>query len=294
MGLKRLLRMERRADVGDAVLQAFQDSLLGGPAGHVDPTATASVETSIRALSSPYGLATVTGPAMITPAFLVDLARRLFTSGNAVYRIHVDDVGIYLVPASGFDVSGSSGLWVYELETPIPGQSRVARRRVAEDGVVHVHINAPATEPWRGRAPWQIASASAKTYAQIERSLGMDASPPSGMIMPQPDGASLNAIAQMKAALTTGKGGLTLVETTAHGFGQGVTSAPKQTGCKSGLERWYLSIILNFAPNRPRLSSRPTASLRPCFKATETPKENPAGRCSLTASFRLAPSSRAS
>ena len=141
MGLKRLLRMERRADVGDAVLQAFQDSLLGGPAGHVDPTATASVETSIRALSSPYGLATVTGPAMITPAFLADLARRLFTSGNAVYRIHVDDVGIYLVPASGFDVSGSSGLWVYELETPIPGQSRVARRRVAEDGVVHVRIN---------------------------------------------------------------------------------------------------------------------------------------------------------
>ena len=130
--------MERRADVGDAVLQAFQDSLLGGPAGHVDPTATASVETAVRALSAPYGLATVTGPAMITPGFLSDLARRLFTSGNAIYRIHVEDEDMYLVPASGFDVSGSSGRWVYELETPVPGNSKVDRRRVPADGVVHV------------------------------------------------------------------------------------------------------------------------------------------------------------
>ena len=238
MGLKRLLRMERRADVGDAVLQAFQDSLLGGPAGHVDPTATASVETSIRALSSPYGLATVTGPAMITPAFLADLARRLFTSGNAVYEIVINE-GISLVPASDFEVAGSVGRWVYELETPIPGQSRVARRRVAEDGVVHVRINPSPSEPWRGRAPWQTRQChQPKRYAQIERSAWewmrhrQDRHDP----MPQPDGASLNAIAQMKAALTrAGRVVSTLVETTAHGFGQGVTPRRRnRIGRKSG------------------------------------------------------------
>ena len=229
MGLKRLLGMgHRSAGVGDAVLQAFQDSLLGGSAAQVDPSATAAVETAVRALSSPYGVSTVTGPSVVTPAFLVDLARRLFTCGNAVYRIDVDGDGLDLVAASSFDVGGSAGHWVYSLETPQPGDRKADRRRVSADGVVHVKINAPSSEPWRGRAPWQIASASARTYASIERSLGMDSSVVGGMIMPQPDGASPKSIKEIQAALTTGKGGLTLVETTAQGFGQGITSAPKQ------------------------------------------------------------------
>ena len=46
--------------------------------------------------------------------------------------------------------------------------------------------------------------------------------------MPQPDGASPKSIKEIQAALTAGKGGLTLVETTAQGFGQGITAAPKQ------------------------------------------------------------------
>ena len=228
MGLKRLLRMEHRADVGDAVLQAFQDSLLGGPAGHVDPTATASVETSIRALSSPYGLATVTGPAMITPAFLADLARRLFTSGNAVYRIHVINEDLSLVPASDFEVAGSVGRWVYQLDTPIPGQSRTARRRVPADGVVHVRINTSASEPWKGRAPWQLAKVSASTLSYIERSLESDSMPRSAILLPQPDGSAPNTIAQLKAALQRGMGHFNLIETTAQGFGQGITAAPKK------------------------------------------------------------------
>ena len=228
MGLKRLLRMEHRAvDVGDSVLQAFQNSLMGGSAGLVDPPATAAVETGIRSLSTPYGLATVTGPAMITPAFLVDLARRLFTSGNAVYEIVINE-GISLVPASDFEVSGSAGRWVYSLETPIPGQSRVARRRVAEDGVVHVRINPSPSEPWRGRAPWQLARVSASTLAFIERSLEYDSMVRSAILIPLPDASPPSTVAQIKTALQRGFGAFNLIETTAAGFGQGLTAAPKK------------------------------------------------------------------
>ena len=144
---------------------------------------TAALETCIRALSAPYGLATITGPAVVTPAFLTDLARRLFSCGNAVYRIDTGD-GLALVPASVFDVGGSARSLIYELETPAPGNSRPDRRRVSADGVVHVKINSSPDSPWRGRAPWQIASASSATYTQIERSLGRDASVPTGRTRP--------------------------------------------------------------------------------------------------------------
>ena len=223
---KSFLGMEHRsADVGDAVLQAFQDSLLAGNPASVSPTATAACETAIRALSGPYGVATVTGPAMITPTFLMDLVRKLYSSGNAVYQIDLDRFGdLILKPASDFKVGGTND-WIYELDLPNPS-GEPTRRRIGADGVVHVRINAPSSEPWRGRAPWQIASASAKTYASIERSLSYDASPRGGYILPQPDGST--ATLQMKAALTAGLGAINLVDTTNQGFGQGITAAPKE------------------------------------------------------------------
>ena len=224
--IKSLLRMEHRYSYYS---QAVEDALMAAAStATVEPSATAAIETSVRSLSAPYGVSTVTGPSVVTPAFLVDLARRLFTCGNAVYRIDVDGNGLDLVAASSFDVGGSAGHWVYSLETPQPGDRKADRRRVSADGVVHVRINAPSSEPWRGRAPWMIASASAKTYAQIEKSLGLDSSVVGGMIMPQPDGASPKSIKEIQGALTAGKGGLTLVETTSQGFGQGLTAAPKQ------------------------------------------------------------------
>ena len=210
----------------DAYTNTAVDALVTAAlTGSVDPQTTAAVETAVRALCGPYGVATVTGPSMITPSFLMDLARRLFTTGNAVYRLGDE---LQLIPAATFDVGGTVGRWIYELETPIPGNGKVDRRKVPQDGVVHVKINAPAGEPWRGRAPWQIASATAKTLAGIERSLGYDAAPRGGYILPLPDGVAVNAATQVKSALTAGVGGVNLVETTAQGFGAGLTAAPKE------------------------------------------------------------------
>ena len=150
--IKSLLGMEHRYSYYS---QAVEDALMAAAStATVEPSATAAIETAVRALSAPYGVSTVTGPSVVSPAFLVDLARRLFTCGNAVYRIDVDGDGLDLVAASSFDVGGSAGHWVYSLETPQPGDRKADRRRVSADGVVHVKINAPSSEPWRGRAPW--------------------------------------------------------------------------------------------------------------------------------------------
>ena len=217
--------VEHRADYSNAAVDSLLTVAAGGSA---DPTTTASVETAIRALSAPYGLASVMGPDVVTPAFLADLARRLWTSGNAVYRIHVDDDDMSLVPASSFDVAGSVGRWVYQLDTPIPGQSRLHRQIVPADGVIHVRINPSSSEPWRGRAPWQLAKVSASTLAYIERSLESDSMVRSAILLPQPDGSNPNTIAQLKAALQRGMGAFNLIETTAQGFGQGNTAAPRK------------------------------------------------------------------
>ena len=114
------------------------------------------------------------------------------------------------------------------LETPIPGNSKVDRRRVPADGVVHVRINASALEPWRGRAPWQLARVSASTLANIERSLESDVMVRSAILLPMPDASSPTALTQIKHALQRGMGAYNLIETTAQGFGQGQTAAPKR------------------------------------------------------------------
>ena len=106
--IKSLLRMEHRYSYYS---QAVEDALMAAAStATVEPSATAAIETAVRALSAPYGVSTISGPSVSsTPAFLVDLARRLYsTCGNAVYRIDTGD-GLDLVAASGFDVGGSAG-----------------------------------------------------------------------------------------------------------------------------------------------------------------------------------------
>ena len=111
------------------------------------------------------------------------------------------DEDMSLVPASSFDVAGSVGRWVYQLDTPIPGQSRLHRQIVPADGVIHVRINASASEPWRGRAPWQLAKVSASVrLAYIERSLESEVMVRSAIIIPMPDGAAPKTMVQIKNA----------------------------------------------------------------------------------------------
>ena len=49
-----------------------------------------------------------------------------------------------------------------------------------------------------------------------------------GMVMPQPDGATTTQKAQIGAALGASKGKTTIVDTTSGGFGQGQQAAPKE------------------------------------------------------------------
>ena len=243
--------VEHRANYSNAAVDSLLTVAAGGSA---DPTTTASVETAIRALSAPYGLASVMGPAMITPALLADLARRLFTSGNAVYRIQVINEDLSLVPASSFDVGGSAGRWVYQLDTPIPGQSRLHRQIVPADGVIHVRINASASEPWRGRAPWQLAKVSASTLAYIERSLESDVMVRSAILLPCPTPHLQLPSRRLSTPYSAAWEHSTSLKPRPRDSAKGTQQHPAKTGCKSGLGRWSRRITSSFGPSRPRRS----------------------------------------
>ena len=93
--------------------------------------------------------------------------------------------------------------------------------------VVHVRYMPRPAAPWQGVSPLVAAGISAETLAYIERSLSYDAKPRGGLIMPQPDGISTRGIQQVTTAITEGQGRITPIETTAKGFGQGDSAAPK-------------------------------------------------------------------
>ena len=89
---------------------------------------------------------------------------------------------------------------------------------------MHIKINASRSSPWLGTS--SLGNLSATALAGLERSLGFDTSPPSGLLMAMPDGAPQRAVGAAATAISTGKGGISLVGTTAQGYGQGKTAAP--------------------------------------------------------------------
>ena len=209
---------------------AAVDSLLASASvATPEASATAAAVASVQAVAGVLAAAVPSAyQDLLSPAFLADYAGRVMITGNAIYFIDVQD-GLSLIPACEFNVGGGyrPSSWVYELGLPRPSGDPIKRRSPA-DGVVHVLSGAAPATPWKGRSPLASASLTSGQLAHIERSLGHDASVPTGGIMPQPDGTSPTAIKQAMTALSQGKGHTTLVETTAGGFGQGLSAAPRQ------------------------------------------------------------------
>ena len=117
--------------------------------------------------------------------------------------------------------------WSYQIELPRPSGEPIKRRSTAP-GVVHVKWGESSTAPWTDRSPLKQAGVTSEQLAAIERSLGQDATIPTGMMLPVPDGASAVQVDAARDALSTGKGSMTLLETTKGGFGAGTVAAPEK------------------------------------------------------------------
>ena len=221
--------IEERASVSNAVIDTL---LANATSGTAEASATAAATAAVGIVSSVLSTARPSGlQAILTPGFLHDYAARMLLHGNFVGLIDVDLLGNLTVhPSMDYKVAGTfrPSTWTYELKLPSPTRSEGIRLRRPAAGVVHTRIGAKSSSPWAGRSPLIQAGLTSKALASIEKSLGLDSTIPTGGIMPQPDASSAKAINAVKTALRDGKGGLTLIETTAQGYGQGGAAAPRK------------------------------------------------------------------
>ncbi len=229
----RLPRFLRRGEQ-----RTYTDTLIAHLLNQVESTPSAMLTAVVETVSGLYGRAfmsaTVTGTDAVPPALLGQLGRSLIRGGEFVAALDTDGAEIVLIPASDWDVIGSSPLerhWRYRCDLPSP--SGLVRRDLPSAGIVHVKYAVDPAQPWIGLSPITIAKHSGKLLANLETSLEQESGSPVGYVLPLPqspgnevDDAENDPLAGLRTDLAKLRGGLAMVESTATGFNeQGVRQA---------------------------------------------------------------------
>ena len=220
----------------DAVVRLLQAQAAGNVA---DVASTAAVEAAAGALSRAFASAEVDGPAWaksaISPVFLGAVGRELVRSGQSMHVIEVSELGeLSLLPASSWDFEGSgahpSG-WTVQAVVNGPSEAVTLFRPWAS--VVFCSWGHLQGRSYAGRGPLEWAATSARLQSETERSLADEAGGPitNLLAIPQDGGdgdEDSDPLAELKADIRKARGKALLVETTAAGFGEGMSAAPRR------------------------------------------------------------------
>lgn len=238
-GVQAALPERRAAPYTDAIVSAIVEAAGGGT---VTAAATGALEACAGLVGRCFAAAVVEAPgpvaAAINPSILSLIGRDLIRRGEAAFLVDVDRRGaVALIPAGSWDVRGGprSADWVYRLD--LFGPSGNVTRLVPAGAVLHFRYAIDAARPWLGLGPLQFATETGRLHAQVERMAADEASSTRGYVVPVPEqGAdqgddadeSEGAAAKLRADLGRLGGKLTVVETTAGGYGEGRGAAPVQ------------------------------------------------------------------
>ena len=148
-----------------------------------DPNAIAAIEAASGIMGRALASAIVEGDrfGLVTPRVLELVGRSLIRRGEAVFGIQP---GPRLAPCSTWTIRGADdpAAWTYRLDFPGPSSPRSAFLPSA--AVVHIRVNTDLKTPWRGRAPHQLASSTAKTAADAEMAIQGELEIPVARILP--------------------------------------------------------------------------------------------------------------
>ena len=235
LGLSKLApeRRESGGSFSDAVVRMIEAQAAGKA---VDLAGTAAVEAASGALSRAFAAAEVEGPpwakSAISPEFLGQVGRDLVRGGESLHLIEVSGGAVSLLPCSDWHFEGNASPASWRVRATVYGPSSSTLRHLPYSGVVFVRWGSTPGQRHTGRGPLAWAHTSARLQSETERSLADEASGPVAHLVPIPqdggDGTDNDPLAKLKADIRTARGRALLVETTAAGFGEGMSAAPRK------------------------------------------------------------------
>ena len=202
----------------------------------MDASSTAAVEAASGALSRAFAAAEVTGPPWaqraVTAAFMAQVGRDLVRRGQSLHVIQVHGGRVSLLPAASWHFEGDAHPDSWRVRATVYGPSSSVTRYLPFSGVVFAKWGATPGQPYTGTGPLDWAATTARLGAEIERSLADEAGGPLAQLLPVPqDGGADDEgdpLRGLKADIRAARGRAVMVETTAAGWGEGASAAPRQ------------------------------------------------------------------
>jgi len=233
-------RKETRDSGGDfeqAVLRAIEAQAAGTAA---DTGSTAAVEAAAGALSRAFSAASVEGAShvreAVTPAFLGRVGRDLVRSGASLHVIDMDRAGrVSLLPCSSWHFEGNAHPDTWRVRATYFGPSTSTTKHLPFSGVVFIPWGTTPGQPYVGTGPLSWASTTAKLQSETERSLADESAGPLANIITIPTDGGGDELKMLKADISNARGMAAFVETTAGGWGEGMSSAPRKDWVASRL-----------------------------------------------------------
>lgn len=226
-------RRETRTSGGyaAAVTEALIGLAEGDALGGVQATAALEAASGMwaRALASAEVKPGDAVTAGLTPETLALMGRELCRRGESVHVIDVEDGRLRLLPSGAWDVYGGSAdpeSWTYRVY--LSGPSGTETRVLPSSAVVHVRYAVEAVRPWAGVGPLQFAQATGKLAGGLENRLSQEVGGPVAHLLPVPTDGEDDSLDKLREGIAKAKGGTSLVETTAAGWGEGKAAAPAE------------------------------------------------------------------
>ena len=223
-------RVERRSYTDTLFTAAL--AAAGGVAP--GPLGMGALEAAGGVYARAFAAAEVTGEraAAVTPAVLAAIGRGLIRAGESLHVIEVDGDRLVLREAHSWDVTGPVAARAWRYRVTVAGPSVTETQTAPAAGVVHCRYAVAAGEPWRGRGPLWWAKETGRLAGALEGKLADEvANAAVAQVIPLPTdggetGDEADPHAQLKADLAGARGRTTFAESTAAGWGEGVSARP--------------------------------------------------------------------
>ena len=199
-----------------------------------DPLAASPLEVSAgiwgRALSSAK-VSPDSAMQVLSPTVLNMVGRQLIRQGEILFGVKVANGRRVLTPASAWDVSGGPDPASWRFVCTFSGPDSETEETLPWDSVALLTWAVEPGQPFRGLSPLAVASSTGGLCGALEASLKGEAGTPFGYLLPVPqadetEDDETDPLELMKSDLKKLGGGLSLVETTAAGWGEGRVAAP--------------------------------------------------------------------